>query len=424
MTTLTAASAPTTRPAKLRLLDGPRASNGAETYASHRARLGGLPSGRDAQNLIPVLESSGLLGRGGAGFPVGKKWRSVAERSSGGAVVVANGAEGEPRSSKDRLLMTVRPHLVLDGAILAAEAVGAGEILVYVGSEHNAAVAAMTAAIAQRAPAVGRPIRLVEAPTGYVSGESSAVVHYLNSRDARPTTTPPRPYQRGVRDLPTLVQNVESLAHAALIARFGQAWYRAAGRGETPGTALVTVSGAARAPGVLEIEYGTPISDVARNARAERSGVQAVLLGGYFGGWAPVDAAWDAPLDPVGLARHGLAFGCGLVGLLPTSACGVWATAQIMEYMAGESARQCGPCIFGLGALAGALRRLAANAASPDDLDDIERWSGQIAGRGACHHPDGAVGLLRSGLDVFGDEFRLHQEHRRCSRPVPAARAG
>jgi NADH:ubiquinone oxidoreductase subunit F (NADH-binding) len=403
-----------------RLLAGPPAEAGAERLAAHTARLG--PAPRAAADLIEVVERSGLLGRGGAAFPVGRKWRSVAQRAAGPAVIVANGAEGEPRSAKDRTLMAARPHVVLDGAMLAAAAVGADEVVVYVGSDHRAAVGAMERAIAERASATDLAIRLVEAPVAYVSGESSAVVNFINTGDARPTLTPPHPRDRGVAGRATLVQNVESLAHAAMIARYGDDWYRSAGRGPTRGTALVTISGAIARPGVREIAFGTTLGELVADAGGATDDLQAVLLGGYFGGWASVHDLNDVPLDPAVLADRRMSFGCGLIGLLPIDSCGVWATARIVTYMAGESARQCGPCIFGLGAIAETTRRLAAGNANPGDLDNLARWAGQIAGRGACHHPDGAAGLIGSAMSVFSSEFELHQHDRRCSRAAASAR--
>ena len=203
----------------------------AESLAAHRQRLGPLPT-LPPDQLIAELEASGLLGRGGAGFPVGCKWRSVAERSSGGAVVLVNGAEGEPLSQKDRTLMASRPHLVIDGALLAARAAAADDIIFYIGLEHRAADAALRRALAERSADIRGRVRIVDAPAGYVSGEESAAVHFVDAGDARPTPTPPRPFERGVRGRPTLVQNVESLALAALIARRGHDWYRGLGLGQ------------------------------------------------------------------------------------------------------------------------------------------------------------------------------------------------
>ena len=402
-----------TQQAARRLLAGPPLGGAAERLHEHVARLGPLPDGR--RDLVAALEASGLLGRGGAGFPVGRKWRAIAERSHGRAVVVANGAEGEPASAKDRTLMANRPHLVIDGAVLAAEAVGADEIVFYIGVEHEAAVAAISRALDERTGQIRRPTRVVTAPVSYVAGEASAAVHCINTGDARPTTTPPRVSERGVRDLPTLVQNVESLAYAALIARYGDEWYRSAGRLASRGTALITVSGAVREAGVREIELGTTIGEVAADAGASLTEIQAVVLGGYFGTWAPAGDAWDLPLDPVEMQARGLTFGCGIVGFLPNERCGVAATAEIMAFMAGESAGQCGPCVFGLRALGEATRRIADGLADAGDLADIERWTAQVAGRGACHHPDGAVQLMASALDVFGDEFARHARQHWCS---------
>jgi NADH:ubiquinone oxidoreductase subunit F (NADH-binding) len=407
-----------TTPFEPRLLAGPPLTGGPERLAAQRARLGDLPPSADRRQLIEMVEASGLLGRGGAGFPVGRKWRGVAEHSTGDAVVVANGAEGEPRSAKDRALMERRPHLVLDGALLAADAVGATDIVLYVGTEHTEARRILAQALAEREPDPNVHVQLVAAPVGYVAGEATAVVHYLNAGDARPTFLDARPHERGVAGRPTLVQNVESLAHVALIARFGDAWYREAGRGPTRGTALVTVSGTDGPRTVREIEYGTPVGEVVRLSGAAPAG-GTVLLGGYFGAWVPLEEVRDEPLDPVTLRERGLGLGCGILSFARPDTCGVRATAEIMAYMASATAAQCGPCVFGLAAIAQATRRLADGIPTGDELERIGRWAGQVEGRGACHHPDGAVGLLRSALRVFGEDFARHQGRRRCA----AARA-
>jgi NADH:ubiquinone oxidoreductase subunit F (NADH-binding) len=407
-----------TMPFEPRLLAGPPPASGPERLDAHRARLGALPPSTDRRDVISVVEASGLLGRGGAGFPVGRKWRAVAEHAAGDAVVVVNGAEGEPRSAKDRVLMEYRPHLVLDGAAVAAEAVGARDVILYVGREHTAARRVLAEAIAERDPDPGVRVQLVAAPVGYIAGEATAVVHYLNAGDARPTFLDVRPHERGVAGRPTLVQNVESLAQASLIARFGDAWYREVGRGSTRGSALITVSGANARPTVREIEYGTPVGEVARLSAAASS-ASAVLLGGYFGAWATFDDARDEPLDPVTMREHGLGFGCGVVSFSGPDTCGVAATAEIMTYMAGATAAQCGPCVFGLADIAQAVRRLADGTAPDGDLERIGGWAAQVDGRGACHHPDGAIALLRSALRVFADDFARHQARRRC----PAGRA-
>jgi NADH:ubiquinone oxidoreductase subunit F (NADH-binding) len=397
-----------------RLFDGPAIDGRPETLGSHVARLGAVPRPRDPRALIDEIERAGLLGRGGAGFPVGRKWRALADRRRGRAVVVANGAEGEPASAKDRVLMANRPHLVVDGALLAAEAVDAQEVVFYVGSEHTAAVGAMRQAIAQRRAETRRALRLVTAPVGYVAGEASAAVHYIDSEDARPTTTPPRMSEHGVGGLPTLVQNVESLAYAALIARFGAGWYRTTGRYETKGTALLTISGPIGEGGVREIEIGTTLREVIDEAGGLTERLSGVVLGGYFGTWARADEVLDLPLDPHAMRTVGLTFGCGMVGLLPEGSCAVEATAGIMGFMAGQSAGQCGPCLFGLRAIGETVAKVAACRADADAVTNLERWTALVAGRGACRHPDGAAQLMASALAIFGDDFEAHAYRGRC----------
>ena len=389
-----------------RLLGGRALNAGPESYAEHLARFGPLPAAPPRHDLIPRLEASGLLGRGGGGFPVGRKWRAVAERSAGRAVVLANGAEGEPLSAKDRAVMTLRPHAVLDGALLAAGAVGADEVILYIGAAHLAARRSMGDALAQRPASL--PVRIVAAPDRYVAGEESAAVHFVNDADARPTVVPPRPYERGVGGAPTLVQNVESLAYAALIARSTGA-----------GLGLVTVAGGVL-PGVREIQLGTSVGEIIGLRRDQGQGARAVLLGGYFGRWVAADEAWDLPFEQASLRAAGLPFGCGVISVLGNDACGVEATGRILDYLAGQSAAQCGPCVFGLRAIADATRGLAAGSAGSQDLTRIEHWAGQLAGRGACRHPDGAAGLLFSALSTFGDEFSRHARSGGCSAGRPA----
>jgi NADH:ubiquinone oxidoreductase subunit F (NADH-binding) len=375
----------------MNLFDGPDPRAGAESLADHQRRLGPLPPAREG--VIEAIERSGLLGRGGASFPVGTKWRSVAGRSGGAAVVLANGAEGEPLSRKDQLLMWARPHLVLDGARMAADAVGADRVVLYVGEAHRAAAWSLARALAERGPA-GRGFTVAAAPARYVAGEESAAVRFVNEGVAAPTATPPRPFERGVDGRPTLVQNVESLAHAALVARGGRA-----------GTVLLTVSGAVQSPGVVEVAAGTTAGEAVARVGGVSAAPRAVLLGGYFGAWLDVREAWRLPLDPGVLRAAGASLGCGVLWVLPAAASPVEETARVMRIMAGESAAQCGPCFFGLRALAGACGRLAALRPEPGDLERLGRWSAEVPGRGACRHPDGAAGFLRSALRVFAYEF-------------------
>lgn len=400
---------------------------GPESLGSHLDRLGELPCLKtepDRWALIATLERSGLRGRGGGGFPVGTKWRSVAVQVQAArrGVILANGAEGEPASAKDRVLLGLRPHLMLDGAVLGAEVVGADEIVVYVGRAMVDARRAIDHALRERRQArLKEPrIRVVEAPDRYLAGEESAAVHRINGGDAKPLFVPPRPFQRGIHGAPTLVQNVESLAQAALIARFGDEWFRSSGTPSSPGTCLVTVSAQGQAT-VRETVFGTPIGQLLAGLDLSEA-PQAVLVGGYFGTWLPWKTAADLPLDYDGLRAARAPLGCGVLLALPKQCCGLAEGARILSYLAGEAAGQCGPCTFGLRAMADTFWRLAFSRVRGSDVDTLRRWGQEVAGRGACRHPDGAVGILRSCLDTFAGEVREHLAHGPCdaARHAPA----
>jgi len=387
-------------------------------------RWGGRYRGKgDPSGLVGAVERSGLRGRGGAGFPTGRKLRAVAEAGPR-TVVVANGTEGEPASAKDKLLMTCCPHLVLDGALLAAEAVGANEVMVCFDTQAHGVRASLHRALAERASAGldHLAVSLAECPSGYVAGEESALVHWLNRGAPIPTAVPPRPFQRGVHGRPTLVQNVETLAHLALIARFGDDWFRALGTAEESGSTLLTLSGAVRWPGVIEVCVGTSVETAVQAAGGPTADVQAFLVGGYFGTWLPARLAWSTPLSQAGLARLGGLLGTGVVIVLPVDACGLVETARLVGYLAGESAGQCGPCVNGLGALAGAAAELARPGAHRQVEEQLRRWTAQVRGRGACHHPDGVANLVDSALSVFSAEIAGHARTGRCPaaghRPV------
>ncbi len=363
----------------------------------HLARHGDL---RIRQTIMAEIERSGLTGRGGAAFPTARKLAAVAA-AAGRPVVVVNGTEGEPASAKDKVLLATEPHLVLDGAVVAAQLTRAREVIV---AAHRAVVGSVEDALAERQDVVG--IRVVEAADGFVAGEASAVVNWLAGGPPMPTQVPPRLAQHGLHGQPTLVQNAETLAHVALIARHGARWFREIGTVAEPGSMLITVIGAVREPGVREIEIGVPVAEVLAGAGGPDRPLRALLIGGYFGTWVPWPAAASLSFSAAGLAAVGTAPGAGLVAALPADACGLAETARVARYLADESAGQCGPCVFGLDAIARELGRAAAGQSASVPL--LRRWLGQVDGRGACRHPDGAVRLIRSGLDVFGAELDLH----------------
>ncbi|AGZ44954.1 NADH-ubiquinone oxidoreductase-F iron-sulfur binding region domain-containing protein [Actinoplanes friuliensis] len=382
-----------------RLLAGPNDGR----LDTHLGRYG-RPPALDADRLVDLLRDSGLTGRGGAGFPAWRKFDAV-RRAGGTPVVVANGSEGEPASGKDRALLAYQPHLVLDGLQLVARALGARTAHVYVAA---ASAAGVRAALAERRGAGLDPIAVTVtvAPEAFISGEESAVVAAVSGRPALPADKRVRITESGVGGAPTLVQNVETLAHLALIARFGPAWFRAAGTTDEPGTFLATVSGAVGAPGVLEAGYGVRLGDLIEAAGGPSARLQAVLLGGYHGGWVP---AWpDVELSRAGLEQFGASPGAGVVVALPADVCGLAETARIAGYLAGEVAGQCGPCVNGLPRLATTLGDLAHHRTRPGLPAEVERLSALVAGRGACRHPDGTVRMVRSALRAFETDVAAH----------------
>jgi NADH:ubiquinone oxidoreductase subunit F (NADH-binding) len=258
----------------------------------------------------------------------------------------------------------------------------------------------------------------VSGPEGYVAGEESAVVHHLNGGGPLPTFIPPRPFERGYRGRPTLIQNPETLAQLALVARFGSHWYRELGTVADPGSALVTVTGAVAAPGVYELAFGTSMADLLDAAGGPAEPLQALLVGGYFGTWVDASAALRLRLAREDLRSVGCSLGSGVLIALGESACGLHESARVIAYLAEQSAGQCGPCVFGLRAIADAIGAMAEGVAAPRERERVLRWASEIRGRGACHHPDGAVRFVESALRVFGSQIEAHRHGRCRARPA------
>jgi NADH:ubiquinone oxidoreductase subunit F (NADH-binding) len=409
---------------------------------AHLATHGPLRPAGGQDVLLSEVAAAGLTGRGGAAFPVARKLAAAAQ--AGPALVVAgNGAEGEPASSKDRSLLWISPHLVLDGLQLAAWAAGSGSAVLYV-PRNERLHGRLAEAIAERATAGmdAVSVELVTAPDRFLAGEESALASRLAGRPALPAYRPVRGLPRLAPGRAALVQNVETLAHLALIARYGAAWFREAGTEAEPGTMLVTLHLADGRTSVTEVPLGTSLAGLlgldARPGPAEAGAagpglpspfgpVQAVLVGGYHGAWLPATEAAALPLANAALRPLGAMVGAGVVAALPADRCGLAETARVARYLALESAGQCGPCFNGLPRISAAMEHLAGPRPDRRARADLERWAGLVTGRGACHHPDGSMRFIRSAMRVFAAEAVLHEQGR-CSGtdprpflPVPAA---
>jgi NADH:ubiquinone oxidoreductase subunit F (NADH-binding) len=396
-----------------RLLAGVRPDGRPVTLAEHRGTYGPLRSAGAGR----LIAESGLRGRGGAGFPVEAKVQAV--RAVGGKpVVVVNGAAGDPLGEKDTFLITRVPHLILDGAQVAADAVEARQIMVSV-VQRPGVYDVMERALAerQRARLDEVPMKLVPAPDRYVTGESSATANHLSGNAALPVVHPPHTAERGVKGRPTLVQNVETLANLALLARHGTDWFRQVGPPAEPGSLVLTIRGAVAQPAVVEVPVGATVEQALSGVGWLTEPVGAVLIGGCAGRWLPATTALATPLSHAGLAAAGGTLGAGIVIALPDRACGLDETARLARYLATQSAGQCGACLNGLPAIAGALSALATGKGDRSTVTRLHRWCSIVAGRGACTHPDGTTGLVESALEVFAEDVERHLAGW-CGRPV------
>ncbi len=384
----------------------------------HVATLGPVPLPSSSargwrEAFVSMLESSGLAGRGGAGFPAAIKL-AVAHATGGGGTILVNAMEGEPASDKDKLLLIRSPHLVLDGAQLMAAATGAKRVVVCVPEGRQHVASPVSLALTERVAAGCSPVPevLVRPPDRFVAGEESALARWVESGESWPSFRPDKGTALRVGRKGALVHNAETLAHVAMIARTGPEAFRAHGLVEDPGTSLITLSGAVEHPGVVEIDRGTPLIEIVR--RATPTGpMQALLVGGYGGAWVGPDH-FSTPYASLSLRAIGATAGVGIVIALGQDACGLMESARIAHYLAGQSAGQCGPCVYGLPAIADDLTRLAHGRIDPDLVARLDRRLREVDGRGACRHPDGAVNLVRSALAVFAADVSSHVHGAPC----------
>lgn len=395
------------RTPQLHVLGTPRLLAGAHSgpvdYAGHADLPGVLPHWR-LDTLIAATRAVGLLGRGGAAFPVAVKLAAL--RPGRHNRVLVNGSESEPASWKDRVLMQHAPHRVIDGAILVSGALGTRRTTIAVHDPEPARV--LRAALRERSDA--RRIRVVQTRGGFVGGEVQALINGLSGSAAVPNGRRTLPVDRGLDARPTFASNVETFAQLGLLGRLGPDGFRGAGSAQEPGTVLVTLVGDVPRAGVAEVPTGTPLRALVGATSSP------VLLGGYHGTWV---TDLDLYLDRPELRARGIGLGAGVVAALPHDTCPIGEVARVARWLSQESAGQCGPCIFGLAAIAEDLERLAA--ARPVDLRALRARLGLVEGRGACSHPDGASRFVATALEAFADDVERHAAGQHCGHPVRKA---
>lgn len=381
---------------------GPRLLDGighGPSLAVHRTTAGPRPDLTLAQ-LLDLLHAVDIRGRGGAGFPFATKLEAAAG-ASGRAVVVVNLSEGEPASFKDAALALTRPHVVLDGAVLTAHALGAREIHLVLPGEHPEVRRSIKAALAERDRTDGLRWRMHQAAQRFVAGQARAVIELMSGRENLPVTAWQPEAHKGYRGRPTLLSNAETYAQVATLAAYGANGYRSLGSTEDPGTCLLTVDGDGPRPEVREVAHGSAWTDVLSAEAIDRP----VLVGGYHGTWAAPSALRQFPVSRGAMTVGGLALGAGVVLPLEAGDCPVHRTARVTAYLAGQSARRCGPCLNGLPALAEAVWDVHHGVRGTERVEELGRL---VARRGACAHPDGTLRLVQSMMTAFGTEIAAH----------------
>jgi len=403
-----------------RCIGQPRLTAGLDRFrridlAGYHLVFGRLPR-PPAGRLVEMAEQVDLRGRGGAAFPVARKLTAVldaARTRKRTPIVLVNGAEGEPGSAKDRMLLLRSPYLVLGGALVAAQALHARDILIGV-ADPLAARSVREAAAAE--PSLRHMVGVVEVPDRFVSGESGALVNAVNGRAALPSADRTHTSYRGAGHRPTLLSNAETFAQLAILAMVGPEGYASAGTAAEPGTVLLTVGGAAARPAVVEVPTGVSLGHALDLCGAGPA--DGVLVGGYHGCWVPEEAAYRVPVSRAELAAIGGTLGAGVVLALGRDSCPLGEVARVAAFLAKESSGQCGPCKLGLPGIARSLAALANGSGGVDALDAARRGAAAVRGRGACSHPDGTFRFVLSALNVFTDDLAAHLFHGGCGRPV------
>lgn len=365
-----------------------------------------------ADEFVSIVDTSGLTGHGGAHFPVARKLRSAMQSQAGGTVV-ANAAEGEPGSAKDAALWQFRPHLVIDGMLIAAQLINASRLVVWIHNDERASHRSIVDALKEReAAGLAVQIEILTMPPRYISGENSSVIAGVRGEKIAPRFRLDKARPWGPANPAILSHNSETLARLAMVRKYGV---------EAAKYHLLTSIGMDRRT-VIEASS----SDTYAHLLTQIEGNPPTLFGGYGATWMPWDSVKNLQCDPATLRATGLSFGAGIIGVLPQESCPIIETGRVLTWMAGQSARQCGPCFQGLADIAQRWNALSRKSISPDEYHTMQMRIGLIPGRGGCAHPDGTIRLARSALTLFGDEVENHLnghcsfDHSLDFLPIPA----
>ncbi len=386
-----------------------------------------LTQGMSQEDVIAEVKSSGLRGRGGAGFPTGLKWSFMPRTFPGAKYLVCNSDEGEPGTFKDRDILRLNPHIVIEGMAIAAYAMGTQVGYNYFHGEFFEVYARFDQALeeARKAGFLGDNIlgsqfnfqlHAFHGFGAYICGEETALLESLEGKKGQPRFKPPFPASFGLYGKPTTINNTETFAAVPWIIRHGGSAYLEVGKPNNGGTKLFSITGDVERPGNYEIPMGTPFSTLLELAGGMRNGatIKAVIPGGSSAPVIPGNIMMDTTMDYDSIAKAGSMLGSGAVIVMDESRCMVKSLLRLSYFYFEESCGQCTPCREGTGWLYRMVNRIEHGQGRPEDLDMLDSVAGNIMGRTICALGDAAAMPVRGFLKHYRDEFAYHIEHKRC----------
>jgi NADH:ubiquinone oxidoreductase subunit F (NADH-binding) len=368
------------------------------------------------EQLIALVEASGLRGRGGAGFPLARKLATARAAAGGGsAYVVANAYDADPGSPLARTILLKKPELVIEGLAIAAAAIGATSGYLYLRPDAESATRAAERALEAARPALGDlEIEIALGPGGFMGGEESALLAVLESRRAMARQRPPYPARQGLLLRPTVVSSAETLAALPLIVRDGAEAFRRVGTEASPGTKLVSVSGAVASPGVYEVAFGETLGEILERAGgASGKTFKGLHVGGPTGGILNATRTGVA-LDYEPLKAAGTHLGSAQIRVIGTGVCVVNEAAKLFDYLAKETCGICVPCRVGTKRVEGILEGIYSDLGRSEDLPWLDQLADHLEQFSLCGFGITSASILKTTMTEFGDDYRAHIERHIC----------
>jgi NADH-quinone oxidoreductase subunit F len=381
----------------------------------------------DPGTIIEELKVSNLRGRGGAGFPTGLKWSFMPRNAPGQMYIVCNSDEGEPGTCKDRDILRLNPHQLIEGMAIAGYCIGATVGYNYIRGEFYEPIDRFEAALkeAYAAGLIGRDVLgsgvdfdlYTHVGAGaYICGEETALLESIEGKKGQPRYKPPFPAQVGLFGRPTTINNTESLASVPVILEKGGKWFLAQGKPNNGGTKLFSVSGHVNSPANFEVPMGTPFATLLEMAGGVKDGrkLKAVIPGGSSVPVVPGEVMMGVDMDYDSVAKAGSMLGSGAIIVIAEGTCMVKVLANLSHFYAAESCGQCTPCREGTGWLSRVVHRIEHGQGRPEDLELLDSVAGRIGGRTICALGDAAAMPVQSFLKQYREEFEYHITHGKC----------